>query len=75
MFYPPMMLATVVSALIGRRWAILFVAIGSAFAYFPGREAIGIPLYLSTIGALTGLPLRWGIAELVDELRPHRDNP
>ena len=71
MFHPILMLSMVLTAVIGRRWAIPFVAIGSAFAFFPGREAIGIPLYLATLGALTGLPLRWGIAELADELTPN----
>ena len=72
MFYPIFMVPMIISALIGRRWTIPFVAIGSALAFFPGREAIGIPLYLTTLGAMTGLPLRWGIAELIDELTPHR---
>ena len=69
--HPIMLVPMTITAFAGRRWAIPLAAVGSALAIFPG-EWLGYPLFLSSLGALTGLPLRWGIEELIDELTPIR---
>jgi hypothetical protein len=66
---PTWVLAMVISAVVNRRWAIPVVAV--ACAIFTGLrfyDSYGMPLFLGTIGALAGLPLRWGIEELSDEI-------
>ncbi|HET7056235.1 MAG TPA: hypothetical protein VFI12_07210 [Thermomicrobiales bacterium] len=80
---PTWLLAMVMSAVVSRRWAIPVVAV--ACAIFTGLrfyDSYGMPLLFGTIGALAGLPLRWGIEELIDETRevfaaiiPHRHDP
>jgi hypothetical protein len=77
---PTWLLAMVISAVVNRRWAIPVVAV--ACAIFTGLrfyDSYGMPLFLGTIGALAGLPLRWGIEELIEEVSdllgaiiPHR---
>ena len=73
MFHPIVLLPMLISAVIGRRWTIPFIALGSALVFYPGWDAIGMPLYLAALGALTGLPVRWGLAELIRELNPRRN--
>jgi hypothetical protein len=66
----------VISAVVNRRWAIPVVA--AACAIFIGLRfygSYGMPLFLGAIGAIAGLPLRWGIEELIDELTPVRRDP
>jgi hypothetical protein len=70
--HPIFVVPLLISAAINRRWAIPFVAVGSAFVVFPD-EAIGYPLFISCLGALTGLPFRWGIEELIYEVRHLRN--
>ena len=77
---PTLLLAMIISAVVNRLWAIPVVAV--ACAIFTGMrfyDSYGMPLILGTIGAIAGLPLHWGIEELVDEIRdlldaatPHR---
>jgi hypothetical protein len=67
---PTWLLAMVLSAVVNRRWAILFIAVACAF--FTGLrfyDSYGMPLFFGAIGALAGLPLRWGVEELTDEIR------
>jgi hypothetical protein len=75
LFHPIMLVPLLVSAVVNRRWAIPIIAIGAAMLFSPDGDWFGIWLYLSTLATLTGLPLRWGIEELIHELTPRRDDP
>jgi hypothetical protein len=71
--HPIFLAPLLISALINRRWAIPFVAVGSALLVFHGEEVFGYSLWISCLGALTGLPFRWGLEELIYEVRHLRN--
>jgi hypothetical protein len=75
MLHPIFLVPLLVSAIVNRRWAIPIIAAGGAWLFSPDPDWLGWALYLSALAALTGLPLRWGIEELISELTPNRDDP